>query len=147
MLRWGHLGRSREMKVWHFLVEARERPSKQEHSIAEEPTDKIALEQSVFTVAKTTWSMDLEGPIFCLLGERQLGNLFYYSFIGCPNVKEQACQCRRHKSCGFDPGPGRSPGKGYDHPIQYSCLENPMEEKPGSCSPQGLEESDMTEAT
>ena len=42
------------MKVWNFLVEAQERPSKQEHSIAEEPTDKIALEQSVFTVAKTT---------------------------------------------------------------------------------------------
>ena len=25
------------------------------------------------------------------------------------------------------PGPGRSPGEGNDNPLQYSCLENPMD--------------------
>ena len=25
------------------------------------------------------------------------------------------------------PGLGRSPGRGNDNPLQYSCLENPME--------------------
>ena len=25
------------------------------------------------------------------------------------------------------PGPGRSPGEGNGHPLQYSCLENPMD--------------------
>ena len=25
------------------------------------------------------------------------------------------------------PGSGRSPGEGNDHPLQYSCLENPMD--------------------
>ena len=26
-----------------------------------------------------------------------------------------------------DPGLGRSPGEGHDNPLQYSCLENPMD--------------------
>ena len=25
------------------------------------------------------------------------------------------------------PGPGRSPGRGHGNPLQYSCLENPMD--------------------
>ena len=29
------------------------------------------------------------------------------------------------------PGSGRSPGEGNGNPLQYSCLENPMDEKPG----------------
>ena len=28
---------------------------------------------------------------------------------------------------GSIPGPGRSPGEGNGTPLQYSCLENPME--------------------
>ena len=27
---------------------------------------------------------------------------------------------------GSIPGPGRSPGEGNGNPLQYSCLENPM---------------------
>ena len=29
---------------------------------------------------------------------------------------------------GSIPGSGRSPGKGNGNPLQYSCLENPIEE-------------------
>ena len=32
-----------------------------------------------------------------------------------------------HGRPGFDPGLGRSPGGGHGNPLQYSCLENPME--------------------
>ena len=28
---------------------------------------------------------------------------------------------------GLIPGSGRSPGEGNDNPLQYSCLENPMD--------------------
>ena len=28
---------------------------------------------------------------------------------------------------GSIPGPGRSPGGGHGNPLQYSCLENPMD--------------------
>ena len=41
-------------------------------------------------------------------------------------------------------GPGfnlwiRSPGEGNGNPLQYSCLENPMEEEPGGLHPMGLQ--------
>ena len=34
---------------------------------------------------------------------------------------------------GSTPGSGRSPGEGHGNPLQYSCLENPMDrgEEPG----------------
>ena len=46
-------------------------------------------------------------------------------FLGCASDKEPACQYRRHK--GSIPGSGRSPGGGCVNPLQYSCLENPMD--------------------
>ena len=39
-------------------------------------------------------------------------------------VKESACQCRRPR---FDHGSVRSPGGGNGNPLQYSCLEDPMD--------------------
>ena len=36
----------------------------------------------------------------------------YSGFLGGTNGKEPACQCRRHKKCGFDPWVGRSPEEG-----------------------------------
>ena len=40
--------------------------------------------------------------------------------------KEPACWCRRHKRHGSIPGWERSPGGRHGNPLQYSCLENPM---------------------
>ena len=34
-------------------------------------------------------------------------------------------------------GSGRSPGEGNGIPLQYSCLENPMEEEPGGLQSMG----------
>ena len=31
------------------------------------------------------------------------------------------------RDTGSIPGSGRSPGGGHDNPLQYSCLENPMD--------------------
>ena len=42
--------------------------------------------------------------------------------------KESACNVG---DPGSVPGLGRSPGGGQGHPLQYSCLENPMNEEPG----------------
>ena len=44
------------------------------------------------------------------------------------------------------PGLGRFPGEGNGNPLQYSCLENPMDREPaaGYC-PLGHKESDTTE--
>ena len=44
------------------------------------------------------------------------------------------------------PGPGRSPGEGNGNPLQYSCLENPMDRgaRQATYSPWGHKESDTT---
>ena len=31
------------------------------------------------------------------------------------------------RDTGSIPGPGRSPGEGHDNPLQFSCLQNPMD--------------------
>ena len=45
-------------------------------------------------------------------------------FPGGSEVKASACNVG---DLGSIPGLGRSPGKGNDNPLQYSCLENPMD--------------------
>ena len=46
------------------------------------------------------------------------------SFSGCSVSKESACNAG---DTGSIPGLGRSPGEGNGYPLQYSCLENPMD--------------------
>ena len=84
-----------------------------------------------------------------LFGEGN-GNPFQYSFLGNPmdrgawwavvhgvtknwpglgfpggaEVKASACN---EGDLGSIPGSGRSPGEGNGNPLQYSCLENPMD--------------------
>ena len=45
---------------------------------------------------------------------------------------------------GLDPWVEKIPGGGHGNPLQYSCLENPMDR---GYSPWGHKESDTTEAT
>ena len=45
-------------------------------------------------------------------------------FPGASDDKESACNA---EDPGSIPGLGRSPGEGNDSPLQYSCLENPMD--------------------
>ena len=66
-------------------------------------------------------------------------------FIGLPwwlSVKESACN-----ACDLDsiPGPGRSPGEGNGDPLQYSCLENPLDRGAWWAIVHGVAELDTTE--
>ena len=45
------------------------------------------------------------------------------------------------------PGSGRSPGGGNGNPLQYSCLENPMDRGAWRATVHGVTKSDTTEAT
>ena len=46
---------------------------------------------------------------------------------------------------GSIPGLGRSPGEGNDNPLQYSCLENPMDRGAWRATVHEAAESDTTE--
>ena len=45
---------------------------------------------------------------------------------------------------GSVPGSGRSPGEGNGNPLQFSCLENPMDRSLVGYSPWGRKESNTT---
>ena len=48
----------------------------------------------------------------------------YRDFPGVAEVKAFACNVG---DLGLIPGSGRSPGEENGNPLQYSCLENPMD--------------------
>ena len=52
------------------------------------------------------------------------------------------------RDTGLIPGWGRSPGGGYGNPLQYSCLENPMDRGAWWATVHRVaKESDTTEVT
>ena len=73
-------------------------------------------------------------------------NEVYTAYMGLPwwlRGKESACNAG---DPGSIPGSGRSPGGGNGNPLQYSCLEKPMDRgawRATVCG--GRTESDMTE--
>ena len=52
----------------------------------------------------------------------------HLGFSGGSDSKESACDAGDQSSI---PGSGRSPGEGKGNPLQYNCLENPMDR--GAC--------------
>ena len=61
--------------------------------------------------------------------------------------KESTSKAGDVRDLGLIPGLARSHGKGHGNPLQYSCLENPLDRSLVGYSPWGLKESDMTKAT
>ena len=61
--------------------------------------------------------------------------------------KESACNAGAAGNVGSIPGLGRSPGGGHGNPVQYSCLENPMDRGAWQATVHRVVESDMTETT
>jgi len=63
-------------------------------------------------------------------------------FPGISDNKESASNAG---DTGWIPGSGRSPGKGNGHPVQYSCLGNPMDRGAWQAIVHGVvKESDRT---
>ena len=59
-------------------------------------------------------------------------------FPGGSDDKESACNAG---DLGLIPGSGRSPGEGHGNPLQYSCLENPMDRRAWWAIIQGVSKS------
>ena len=59
-------------------------------------------------------------------------------FPGGSDGKESACNAR---DLGSFPGLGRSPGEGYSRPLQYSCLETPMDRGAWQAAARGVAKS------
>ena len=54
-------------------------------------------------------------------------DLFCSSFVGFPGGSEVKVSACNAGGLGSIPGSGRSPGEGNGNPLQYSCVENPMD--------------------
>ena len=53
--------------------------------------------------------------------------LFYISLMNFPGGSDGKASAYKAGDLGSIPGLGRSPGEGNGNPLQYSCLENPMD--------------------
>ena len=73
---------------------------------------------------------------------------FRWGFPGGPSGKEPACQCRRHKRCGFDPWFRKIPWtRAWQSTSALLPGESHGRRSLAGYSPQGRTESDTTEAT
>jgi len=86
--------------------------------------------------------MDCSTPAFsvlhCLLEFAQIHALV---------VKNPSASAGDVRDAGLIPGSGRSPGGGHGNPLQYSCLENPMDRGARWTMVHRVSELDTTEAT
>ena len=60
-------------------------------------------------------------------GEIRRGLIWSTDLPGGASDKEPACQCRRHKSCGFDPRVGKIPWRRAWQPAPEFLPQNPMD--------------------
>ena len=66
--------------------------------------------------------------------------LTIWGFPGDSDGKESACDAG---DLGSVPGLGRSPGGGHGNPLQYTCMENPMDRGAWRARVHGLTKSQM----
>ena len=113
--------------IWNFALSLKRAPgcSQWEMSFPVEKQTSYLLSKALTLMSGRIWAIPTHG------------------FPGGSAGKESACNAG---DLGLIPGLGRSPGKGHDNPLQYSCLENPHGQRSlVGYSPWGRKESDMTE--
>ena len=64
-----------------------------------------------------------------------------------PMVKHLPANAGDARDMGLSPGSGRSPGGGKGSPLQYSCLEKPMDRGAWRAAVHGVAESGTAEHT
>ena len=66
-------------------------------------------------------------------------------FLGVPGGLDDKESASNEGHLGLIPGSGRSPGEGNGNPLQYSCLENPVDGGAWQATVRGVAELDTTE--
>ena len=74
---------------------------------------------------KRWWQKEQSGKYFAFQ-IRKAEDLKLKGFPGGSDGKASTCNAG---DLGLIPGLGRSPGEGNGNPLQYSCLENPMDRR------------------
>ena len=63
--------------------------------------------------------------------------IFIYEYERFPSGSDSKKPACNAEDLSLIPGLGRSPGGGHGNPLQYSCLENSVTEKPGGLQSMG----------
>ena len=83
--------------------------------------------------------------------EKQSSKHCFYCFLGTSQVvlvvKNPSVNAGDIRDVSSIPGSGRSPGGGHGNPLQYSCLENPMDRGVWLATVHRVAESNMTEVS
>ena len=96
-----------------------------------EQRDRI---RSIFRSQPSSWARGLTVTVITVPGINQAFNTCQAldgALQVAPGVKNLPTDAGELRDVGSIPGSGRSPGEGYGNPLQYSCLENPMDREPG----------------
>ena len=72
--------------------------------------------------------------------------LLHMGFLEAQTVKSPPANAGDSRDWGLIPESGRSPGVGNGTPVQYSCLENPMERGTWQATALGVAKSNMTDS-
>ena len=105
---------------------------------------KIPLTDELGWLQSTVWQKSW----YDFMTKAQYSNCIHIyictGLLQCLSSEERACNTA--DVCSI-PGLGKSPGGGHSNPLQYSCLENPMEEEPGVLQSIGVQRVGHNEAT
>ena len=86
--------------------------------------------------------LTLSDPMDCSLPGSSVHGIFQARVLEWgASGKESACQYRRHKKHGVNPGLGRPPRVRNGNPLQYSCLKNPMDRRAQRLQSMGITKS------
>ena len=107
------------------------------HSVVFEIALKYCISDFfVVVVDYESYSISFKGFLLTVVIVTVIWIKFPHSHSGFPggtSGKEPTCQCRRHKRCWVqsmgweDPRVGKIPWRRACNPLQYSCLDNPLE--------------------
>ena len=123
---WGFPGKNTGVGC-HFLLQGIRSPILQADSLASEPPGKpLPARMAIIKKTNNSTGKDIEKrePL-CTVG----GNVNWYNHYrkwGFPSGSEGKESTFNEGDLALIPGSGSSPEEGHVNPLQYSCLENPM---------------------